>query len=74
MGIRSGNVGAAYMGLQLLEREKRVLAGVDNPEPQFAGYEYLLEKSLKPRPRTDILAALREYRSRRPSRPCNPSA
>ncbi len=56
----TGNVGAAYMGLQLLEREKRVLAGVDNPEPQFAGYEYLLEKYLKPRPRTDILAALAE--------------
>ena len=48
------------MGLQLLEREKRVLAGVDDPEPKFAGYEYLLEKYLKPRPRTDILAALAE--------------
>lgn len=38
------------MGLQLLEREKRVLADVENPEPQFKGYEYLLEKYLKPRP------------------------
>ncbi|MDE5691504.1 MAG: thiamine-phosphate kinase [Alistipes sp.] len=56
----TGNVGAAYMGLQLLEREKRVLADIDNPEPKFAGYEYLLEKYLKPRPRTDILAALAE--------------
>jgi len=54
----TGNLGAAYMGLQLLEREKRVLAGIADPEPQFAGYEYLLEKYLKPRPRTDIIAAL----------------
>ncbi len=56
----TGNLGAAYMGLQLLEREKRVLADVTDPEPQFAGYEYLLEKYLKPRPRTDIVAALAE--------------
>ena len=54
----TGNLGAAYMGLQLLEREKRVLADVENPEPQFKGYEYLLEKYLKPRPRTDIVRAL----------------
>ncbi|MDE6622869.1 MAG: thiamine-phosphate kinase [Alistipes sp.] len=56
----TGNLGAAYLGLQLLEREKRVLADVAHPEPQFAGYEYLLEKYLKPRPRTDIVAALAE--------------
>jgi len=56
----TGNLGAAYMGLQLLEREKRVLADVAHPEPQFKGYEYLLEKYLKPRPRTDIVEALRE--------------
>lgn len=56
----TGNLGAAYMGLQLLEREKRVLAEVEHPEPQFKGYEYLLEKYLKPRPRTDILDVLAE--------------
>lgn len=56
----TGNLGAAYMGLRLLEREKRVLTDVKNPEPQFKGYEYLLEKYLKPRPRTDIIEALRE--------------
>ncbi|MCM1249909.1 MAG: thiamine-phosphate kinase [Alistipes sp.] len=56
----TGNLGAAYMGLQLLEREKRVLADVADPEPQFAGYEYLLEKYLKPRPRTDIVSVLAE--------------
>ncbi len=56
----TGNVGAAYMGLQLLEREKRVLRDVTNPEPQFKGYEYLLEKYLKPRSRTDIISTLAE--------------
>lgn len=56
----TGNLGAAFMGLRLLEREKRVLGGVEQPEPQFKGYEYLLEKYLKPRPRTDIIEALRE--------------
>lgn len=56
----TSNLGAAYMGLRLLEREKRVLAGLDNPEPQFAGYEYLLERYLRPRPRVDVLEALQE--------------
>lgn len=56
----TGNLGAAYMGLRLLEREKRVLGDVKDPEPQFEGYEYLLEKYLKPRPRTDIIEALAE--------------
>ena len=60
----TGNLGAAYLGLRLLEREKRVLADVADPEPQFAGYEYLLEKYLKPRPRTDIVAALADEKIR----------
>ncbi|MEZ3443305.1 MAG: thiamine-phosphate kinase [Alistipes sp.] len=54
------NLGASYMGLRLLEREKRVLSDVKNPEPQFGGYEYLLERYLKPRARKDIVDALRE--------------
>lgn len=56
----TSNLGAAYMGLHLLEREKRVLQGVENPEPKFAGYEYLLERYLKPRAKSNVLAALRE--------------
>lgn len=56
----TGNVGASYMGLRLLEREKRVLGDVPNPEPQFAGYEYLLEKYLKPRARYDVVEMLLE--------------
>ncbi|MBQ4540755.1 MAG: thiamine-phosphate kinase [Alistipes sp.] len=56
----TGNLGAAYLGLQLLEREKRVLKDVANPEPQFAGYEYLLQRYLKPRARKDIVEILAE--------------
>ena len=56
----TGNLGAAYMGLQLLEREKRVLRDVEQPEPQFKGYEYLLQRYLKPRARKDIIDILAE--------------
>jgi hypothetical protein len=48
------------MGLHLLEREKRVLKDIDNPEPKFQGHEYLLECYLKPRARINILDALKE--------------
>lgn len=58
----TGSLGAAYMGLQLLEREKRVLSDLENPEPKFKGYEYLLEKYLKPRARKDIVGSLAEER------------
>ena len=56
----TSNLGAAYMGLHLLEREKRVLKDIENPEPKVQGYEYLLERYLKPRARQNVLAALRE--------------
>lgn len=55
----SGNLGAAYMGLQLLEREKNVFMGEsDGVQPDFAGKEYLLERQLKPEARRDIISAL----------------
>ena len=55
----SGNLGAAYMGLQLLEREKNVFIGEsDGVQPDFAGKEYLLERQLKPEARRDIISAL----------------
>jgi thiamine-monophosphate kinase len=54
----TGNLGAAYMGLQLLEREKYVLKEVANPQPKFEGYEYLLERYLKPRARYDVVASM----------------
>ncbi len=54
----TGSLGAPFMGLKLLEREKRVLQGLTNPTPQFEGYEYLLERYLKPRARFDIVRSL----------------
>ena len=55
----SGDLGAAYMGLQLLEREKSVLKGGDKDlQPDFAGKEYLLERQLKPEARRDIIQKL----------------
>ena len=56
----SGNLGAAYMGLQLLEREKSVFMGESNAQPDFSGKEYLLERQLKPEARRDIISALAE--------------
>lgn len=56
----SGDLGAAYMGLQLLEREKAVFKGDNTPQPDFTGKEYLLERQLKPEPRADIVRQLRE--------------
>ena len=54
----SGDLGAAYMGLQLLEREKVASAGRPDFEPDFAGKEYLVERQLKPEARKDIIAEL----------------
>lgn len=58
----SGDLGAAYMGLQLLERENRVAAqsGDPNFQPDFSGKEYILERQLKPEARKDIVRELKE--------------
>ena len=57
----TGNLGASYMGLRLLERERRVLQGLgDAVTPKFEGYEYLLERYLKPRARYDMVESLRK--------------
>ncbi len=92
----TGNLGAAYMGLQLLEREKEVYneqykdyvqsaskaqnnrnlgssdprsagpQGTDTLEfsPDFSGHEYILERQLRPEPRADVIADLRQARLR----------
>ena len=73
----SGDLGAAYMGLQLLEREKavyyqqvdearkkgdkRMLEELRHFQPDFAGKEYLLQRQLNAEARGDIIARLREY-------------
>lgn len=54
----SGDLGSAYMGLQLLEREKAASAGRADFQPDFGGKEYLIERQLKPEARRDIIDAL----------------
>ena len=56
----SGDLGGAYMGLQLLEREKSVFQENENVQPDFSGYDYLLERQLKPEARHDVIEALRQ--------------
>ncbi|SUB89778.1 Thiamine-monophosphate kinase [Porphyromonas macacae] len=56
----SGNLGASYMGLQLLEREKRVFDGDKDFVPAFEGHEYILERQLKPEARKDIVESLKK--------------
>lgn len=56
----TGNLGTAYMGLQLLERERIVMQANEQATPAFEGKEYLLERQLKPEARRDIIEALRK--------------
>ncbi len=72
----SGNLGAAYMGLQLLEREKLIydeqvaearksgskeqMELLKDAQPDFSGKEYILERQLKPEARGDVVATLRK--------------
>lgn len=56
----SGDLGAAYMGLQLLEREKLIFKGEKEFTPDFSGKEYILERQLKPEARKDIIQSLAE--------------
>ena len=56
----SGNLGTAYMGLQLLERERIVALADENAQLAFEGREYLLERQLKPEARRDMIAALKQ--------------
>lgn len=56
--VVSGDIGGAYMGLQILEREKAVF--IENPDmqPELGGHEYILERQLKPEARKDIVELL----------------
>lgn len=54
----SGNLGASYMGLQLLEREKEVFKVNPNAKPDFSGFDYVLERQLKPEARKDVIEFL----------------
>lgn len=58
--VVTGDLGAAYMGLQILEREKSVYKANPDIQPDLDGYDYLLERQLKPEARKDIIKFLKD--------------
>ena len=58
--VVSGDLGAAYLGLQILEREKAVFMEDKNMQPDLHGSEYVLERQLKPEARMDIVKMFQE--------------
>lgn len=56
----TGDLGGAYMGLQILEREKAVFLADPNMQPEFEGKEYVLQRQLKPEARMDVVYELAE--------------
>lgn len=56
----TGDLGGAYMGLQLLERENEVFKVNENMQPQLSGFDYILERQLKPEARIDIISAFKK--------------
>jgi len=58
--VVTGDLGAAYLGLQVLEREKRVFEVNPNSQPDLTDYSYLVERQLKPEARKDIVKILKD--------------
>ncbi len=58
--VVTGDLGGAYLGLQILEREHAVFLANPNMQPEMEGYEYILERQLKPEARTDVKKILEE--------------
>lgn len=58
--VVTGDIGAAYMGLQVLEREKEVYKVNPNNQPDLEPYTYIIERQLKPEARKDIIKLLGE--------------
>lgn len=58
--VVTGDLGGAYLGLQILEREHAIFLSNPNVQPEMEGYDYLLERQLKPEARTDIKKILEE--------------
>lgn len=56
--VLSGDTGGAYFGLQILEREKEVFKAAPTAQPELQGFEYLLERQLKPEARRDVIELL----------------
>ena len=57
----TGDLGAAYLGLQLLEREKKIFMEHQGVQPDLQGQDYLLSRILRPEPRVDIVDWLQEH-------------
>lgn len=53
--VVSGDLGGAFMGLQVLEREKEVFKSTPGVQPDLQGNDYILERQLKPEARTDVI-------------------
>jgi len=62
--VVSGDIGGAYMGLQVLEREKEVFKVNPNTQPDLAPYSYIVERQLKPEARKDIVELLKKLEVR----------
>ena len=58
--VVSGDLGASYLGLQVLEREKQVFLVNPNSQPDLTAYDYLIERHLKPEARQDIIQLLKD--------------
>lgn len=58
--VVTGDLGAAYMGLQILEREKEVFKANPEIQPDLDGHDYILERQLKPEARKDIIEFLKK--------------
>ena len=58
--VVSGDIGAAYLGLQVLEREKEVFKVNPNNQPDLDAYTYIIERQLKPEARKDIVQLLKD--------------
>lgn len=58
--VVTGDLGGAYMGLQILEREHSVFLANPNMQPEMDGFDYILERQLKPEARTDIRKILED--------------
>lgn len=60
--VVTGDLGGAYMGLQVLEREKQVFKVNPNNQPDLEGYNYIIERQLKPEARKDIVKLLKDLK------------
>lgn len=58
--VATGDLGGAYMGLQVLEREKEIFKENPNIQPDLEGHDYIIERQLKPEARIDVIEFLEQ--------------